>query len=245
MTEKLIFTAAEAGARMALVKMTPAEIDGELAKIHEERMRVNTRLVGYRKLIEETEDPTSRRGKRAHGVGGEMLPHEARFLAEVKESVKAGMEKLAELDAAAEPFKAEFTRRGGWRRYFLVVSSDGHIHRGMNCETCYPRTAYAWLPALSGCVEEEMVEKYGMKACTVCFPAAPTMPGWMKAEKEAAAEVEKKAGTHCAYKAPERGTVNYRLAHPRGTCPECGAKGVAVTRLGALRKHKRPTPKPA
>lgn len=216
-------------AEKALAEMTPAEIDGELAKIHEERMKVLARLIGYRRLVEETEDPGSGRGRR-------------HWLSRL---VEKGEAKLSELEAAAEPYGAEFTRRGGWRRYFLVTSSDGHIHRGMHCETCYPRTRYAWLPDLSDCDEEAMVEKYGMKACTVCFPAAPAMSGWMKAEKAAAAEAERKAGTHCSYKAPARDSVNYRRMHPRGTCPECGAENVTVTRLGALRKHKRPVPKPA
>ena len=83
--------------------------------------------------------------------------------------------ELAEIGEKQEPFRAiideanaEFTRRGGWRRYFLVVNSNGHVHRERSCSTCYPTTQYAWLPALSDCNEAAMVAEYGSDACSVC-----------------------------------------------------------------------------
>ena len=230
----------------ALTEMTPAEIDEKLAVIHEREYGLIARIGYEMKAIAEARDPKTKHGRRLRdNETGELYPWEAESLKESEKRLAKATAEREKLVKEAEPYKAEFERRGGWCRYFLVTSSEGHIHRGMHCATCYPSTTYGWLPELSDCVEEEMVEKYGMKACTVCFPEAPTMPGWAKAEKEAAAEAEKAAGIYCSYKTAVPGSINWRLYYKRGHCPECGARGVAVTKLGCLRKHKRPTPKPA
>jgi hypothetical protein len=65
-----------------------------------------------------------------------------------------------------------------WNRYFLVTSSDGHVHRGMNCATCFATTEYGWLPELADCDEDAMIAEFGEKACTVCFPDAPANPAF-------------------------------------------------------------------
>jgi hypothetical protein len=80
----------------------------------------------------------------------------------------------------AEPLEAEYRRRP-WRRYFLVVG-DGHVHRGRNCSTCFATTRYTWLVELAGCDEQVMVAEYGEKACTICFPDAPSMYQALKAQ---------------------------------------------------------------
>ena len=61
----------------------------------------------------------------------------------------------------------------GWSRFFLVTSSSGHIHSSMNCSSCRPTTAYAWLPELSGQSEIEAVAGHGPALCSVCFESAP------------------------------------------------------------------------
>ena len=79
---------------------------------------------------------------------------------------------------------------GCWNRFFLVVNSNGHVHRERSCSTCFPTTMYNWLVELAGADEAEMVRDFGTDACTVCFPSAPTLPGWgssrTQREKEAA-----------------------------------------------------------
>ena len=67
-------------------------------------------------------------------------------------------------------------RRGRWNRYFLVKNSNGHVHRGTSCSTCFPDTQYGWLVNLADCDEDAMIEEWGELACTVCFPSAPTNP---------------------------------------------------------------------
>jgi hypothetical protein len=61
-----------------------------------------------------------------------------------------------------------------WSRFYLVVGTgQGHIHKDMNCHSCYPTTEYAWLPELSGDSEAEAVAAEGEILCTFCFPTAP------------------------------------------------------------------------
>lgn len=61
-----------------------------------------------------------------------------------------------------------------WSRFYLVVGNgQGHIHKNMNCHSCYATTEYAWLPELSGDNEEEAVAAEGEILCTFCFPTAP------------------------------------------------------------------------
>lgn len=70
----------------------------------------------------------------------------------------------------------EFFGRNGWSRYYLVVSSVGHIHRDPMCRTCNNGrrpTEFALFAPLSGenCVRA--VDVFGPALCSVCFPNAP------------------------------------------------------------------------
>jgi hypothetical protein len=132
--------------------MSPAEIDRILEGIWTKRIRAAGRVEFY------------------SGSGARSF-RASEYLAEAQAEV-------AELDAAAAPYEAEFVARGGWRRYFVVNSSNGHVHRERNCSTYYATTTFGWIPELSGCDESAMVAEYGEMACTVCFPDAPTMRGF-------------------------------------------------------------------
>mgnify|MGYP001576896077 CR=1 FL=1 len=84
--------------------------------------------------------------------------------------------KLAGLIAEEEPLEAEFVRRGGWSRAFLVANGDGHVHSSMDCSTCNRgerQTQFQWMINYSGGSEDEIVADAGYRACTVCFPSAP------------------------------------------------------------------------
>jgi hypothetical protein len=140
---------------------------------------------------------------------------------------------LAEIEA----MRAEFRRRGGWKRYFLVVSSDGHVHRGTHCSTCFSSTRFAWLTELSDCDEDAMVEQYGEKACTVCFPDAPTHPAWARSIKEREEAEAKKNANVCSASGEYVSNPTGRMYIP---CPKCG-KYVKPTKYGELRKHKLPS----
>lgn len=76
----------------------------------------------------------------------------------------------------ANEMDAEWIRRGRWSRFWLVVSSAGHIHKTTGCQTCRRTTRFGWMPEYSGMTEEEAIAKLGRWAeslCSVCFPAAP------------------------------------------------------------------------
>jgi mono/diheme cytochrome c family protein len=73
---------------------------------------------------------------------------------------------------------AEFARRGGWTRAYLVT--DGHVHSHQHCSSCHKgesRTLFSWMIQYSGKTEEEIVEAAGERACTICYPSAPVARG--------------------------------------------------------------------
>ena len=82
-----------------------------------------------------------------------------------------------------------------WSRFFLVVSSQGHIHSSRHCSTCFEMTQYGWLPTISGMTEADAVAQEGSILCSVCFPSAPTewTTGVSKAQDEKKAAREEKA----------------------------------------------------
>ena len=97
---------------------------------------------------------------------------------------------VAHTGAALSAAEAKYE---GWSRFFIVANVGGHIHRKMECSTCYPTTNFGWLPNLSGLTEAEAVEEWGSILCSVCFPDAPVE--WTDGEnkKDAAEKAFKKA----------------------------------------------------
>lgn len=142
-----------------LADQTPAEIDTELARIGGIVQRLQAQKNAARKNVF------------YYAQQGRMKASD-RFKGQV-EDIEA---QIITAQAEGAPFEAEFVRRGGWLRYFLVTNASGHVHRGMDCQTCFASTQYAWLIDLADCNEDEMVRAYGEKACTVCFPDAPANP---------------------------------------------------------------------
>ena len=139
--------------------MTPAEIDTELARLStiewtawrtaDEYRRYATSYARYPRMVADYEAQAAE-----------------------QEAIAAAARK------EARPYHQEYVNRGRWNRYFLVTNTGGHVHRGMDCSTCYDTTEYAWLVDLADCDEAAMVAEYGEMACTVCFPDAPTFKGF-------------------------------------------------------------------
>jgi hypothetical protein len=133
----------------------------------------------------------------------------------------------------------------GWSRFFVVTSSNGHIHSSTHCSTCRVTTTYGWLPQLSGKDMAEAIEHFGPAAealCSVCFPDAPVAKmdanltqkqtdQLLKGETPEAKVVK----THCSGSGKQ--AVNRRPGRRYGHCPDCGYHG-AVTQYGEMRKHK-------
>lgn len=149
---------------------TPPEIDGVLAELDYERWLAYTRRLDYLKAAQEARDyvhydwrtrvrtprPDMEKAERMEKLA---LEQEAIFLAK---------------EAEMAPYVAEFDRRGGWTRAFLVVTSgQGHVHSSQRCHTCYPTTQFHWVTEYSGHDEAEIVGDAGERACTICYPSAP------------------------------------------------------------------------
>lgn len=69
---------------------------------------------------------------------------------------------------------AEYGRRGGWTRAYLVT--DGHVHKTRRCSSCnngQSPTRFSWMIDYSGKSEEEIIQAAGHRACTICYPSAP------------------------------------------------------------------------
>jgi hypothetical protein len=120
-----------------------AEVDSRIAAAHGVYSKAYSNLSWWRK----------------HTTGFRAAEHLAEATTEF-ESAKAALLEV----------ESEYT---GWSRFFLVTNTGGHIHRSMNCSTCYPSTGYAWLPELSGLSETDAVAEYGSILCSICYPSAP------------------------------------------------------------------------
>lgn len=86
-------------------------------------------------------------------------------LAKAQTQVDAIAKKIEMLEANYDAQK--------WSRFFLVVSSAGHIHAHMGCHTCnkgHRPTSFTLFPSLSGCTTDEAVARLGSALCSVCFP---------------------------------------------------------------------------
>lgn len=151
---------------------TPPECDAVLAdlwyeqqKIRENRRRVQERLdadVAEREHFDET-------GKYSNRYA--VMSDYNRASAERSVDIFDG--QINELQEKIDPIEAEFNRRGGWSRFFLVKNTNGHVHSSMRCTTCFPDTQYGWLTDYSGMDESQIVEEAGDSACSTCFPTAP------------------------------------------------------------------------
>ncbi|MGV8846489.1 MAG: hypothetical protein ACOH1Y_09210 [Propionicimonas sp.] len=95
------------------------------------------------------------------------------------------------------PLNAEFSRRGGWTRYYLVLNTGGHVHASTRCDTCFPTTEYAWLTEQSGMTPQDLVDLAGESACTSCFKWAPVSvlhrPSVLEAPARKAARLQREA----------------------------------------------------
>ncbi|GAB1512511.1 hypothetical protein [Actinophytocola sp. KF-1] len=157
---------------------TPRDIDEELARLEIEHAKAQKALarltVSFNRLLSD-------------GM--------TEYANELQPRIEQVRRTVTQCEAAARPLKAEFERRGGWTRAWLVLNTGGHVHRTTACRTCFPSTQFAWLTQLSGQDETEIVELAGKAACTECYPSAPVdvrkRPSRIKTPEQLAREQEK------------------------------------------------------
>jgi hypothetical protein len=157
----------------------PKTIDGLIA-FNEQRAHELTSLIG-------------RAASQLRMWGGQT--YYAARLAEIQAEKTANEERLAATKKALAEYNALYT---GWTRAFLVVNSNGHIHKSRDCSTCFETTQYYWMYELSGEDELAIAQLAGEKACTVCYSEAPSSyfmersqlehPDVVKAREERAAK---------------------------------------------------------
>jgi hypothetical protein len=147
-----------------VTEATPAQIDGEIARLTGEIHSVRFTIKTLRDAIETYENGSFPSYYRARAQ--EQAEAARRELPAAEATLEALGERVA-------PLHEEFTRRGGWTRYYLVNNANGHVHSSTSCHTCFPTTVYKWLTSESGTTAEELVALAGEKACTACFPWAP------------------------------------------------------------------------
>lgn len=141
---------------MNITTATPAEIDTIIAELDWQAAKIEARVAG-------AEDGIAYRKNRLRREPTEQMLAE---LADLQAQAAAARKLI-------EPYDAEFSRRGGWTRFFMVMNNGGHLHSSTRCSTCRRTTQFAWMPQYSGSNEAEIVDLAGEDACTVCFPDAP------------------------------------------------------------------------
>jgi hypothetical protein len=157
---------------------TPGEIDTELDRLDTERAKAR--------------DALQRLTQRFRGL---LETGMTEYATELRPRIDTARQIVADCEAAAQPLDAEFSRRGGWTRAWLVVNTGGHVHRSPQCRTCFPTTRFAWLTQFSGHDETDIVDQAGEAACTECYPSAPVdvrnRPSRIKTPEQLARQAEK------------------------------------------------------
>lgn len=151
-----------------LATQTPAEIDTALAAIYTEAAGVHARIDAHR-----ADADRARKTLASDDRYDYNRDYARQALARVAAALPALNDQLRALAAKAAPFEAEYTRRGGWTRAYIVRNSNGHVHRTRQCATCFTTTEFGWVTDVSGWDETAIVEAAGEMACTVCYPSAP------------------------------------------------------------------------
>lgn len=170
----------------------PFEVDTALAELWRERSKVESdqsraarsvmfaigaREVGYGRQRRWSMSWPDAKAK-AEELAATDSTYSGRDARKYLEAHAATVDALEKLQVRIDECDSEFTRRGGWTRAFLVVTtgSGGHVHSSMSCSTCNrmgQETNFVWLPEYSGRDEDEIVGDAGERACTVCYPSAP------------------------------------------------------------------------
>lgn len=193
----------------------------------------------------------------AEALYNEGVPPKYGSLASVAgDASKYESARLAYEDAsiAVDQCNDEYARRK-WDRYWLVTSSDGHIHASTECSTCNKglfATGFALVPYLSGAGAKDAVADLGSALCSVCFPDAPVedreqvkisarvalvlseqgVGAFQQARAKAQADAQKRASERCEGSGTSAVKNGYWY-----TCPTCG---YSQRQHGKVRAHRRP-----
>jgi len=213
--------------------LSPAEVDEKWERALGPARRLEGQLAAARKLLA--------RYERELAMGRQLAAWQQRDFDEDKERAAQLTEDFkAEFEKANAPFKAEWDRRGGWTRYYLVPG--GHLHY-YNCHTLTPgQTLVGLLYEASGLDAAEVVGKYQVTACTHCFPDAPVARK-LTPKEEGFCEY---SGVSVYDESMAKQLEQLERRYPKGWALMAVAPGVrchcggfpAVTKSSKVRKHK-------
>jgi hypothetical protein len=137
---------------------------------------INGKLAYQRRVIHSCSDSIARADRAiAADIANGRKPSAQPYGIDISQQqarIDAAEEKIAELEAEADPLHDVYDQHR-WSRFFLVLNTNGHIHRSTFCATCFPTTEFGWLPEVSGLTEAEAVAAHGEILCSVCYPSAP------------------------------------------------------------------------
>lgn len=215
---------------MDLTTATPAEIDTALAEIWSRYYvaaitaeMADSRLTRHRVGMNRADAGEFGYSRSTYSDAEEARLDAAREAAE--EAARVIMRET-------RPFDAEFSRRGGWTRAYLVKNNGGHVHSTMMCKTCFPTTQFGWLTQMSDHSEAEIVELAGMSACSVCYPSAPRIG---RNQLELPADVAAREARQSEKAARAAAKAEKAIKNPDGT-PLRGRWGVIETKVSAWRE---------
>lgn len=199
---------------LSLAEKTPVEID-----------RLWVPIMERHTLAWQQRHATEQRIERIEEKG---RAYEAYQLPELRERLEMAVAAVEATRLEAEPFQAEWRKRHGWSRFYLVTNGNGHVHCTTGCSTCYPTTQFAWLVELAGKTQTEMVAEFGEVACSICFPSAPSEYARLKAaglltanERRTAAEKAEIAAEKAAKRAAKEAKA---ITAPDGSRLQIGGR---------------------
>lgn len=181
---------------------TPASIDYQFARLEAESYQLDHGLVSLHRELGQAEEI-------AQGYGPRYGTRRPRSVAEITKLIESTEQRQTEIRYHFVALNAEYARRGGWRRYYLV--EDGHLHYDVSGSRCsrIPSTTHYWMTEFSGQAPAEVIAQAGERVCTTCFPEAPVAPRpaaarfMTRTEAERAAHAEEKARKAAAKKAAQ------------------------------------------
>lgn len=138
----------------------------------------------------------------------------ANKIPQVESEIRGLVEKLGEVMKEVRRLEALYT---GWSRAYLVSNTNGHIHSSTDCSTCFVDTRFVWLTDLSGQDRLEIAGLAGERACSVCFPDAPSEYFLRKCQLEDPAVVKAREERNAAKAIREAKRIAIGITNPNGS----------------------------
>jgi hypothetical protein len=140
-----------------VTKEFAVKIDTQLSALHDSRWRIIQDL--------KNEDDYVKFYQKNYPNRSEEIAKHAKKYQVLKDELTEVSKEILELN--------KIYNQDPWTRAFLVVNSNGHVHKTQDCSTCFDTTRFLWLVQYSNDDENTIVEDAGQDACTVCYPSAP------------------------------------------------------------------------